>query len=130
MTNYENMRTEDLLMEKCHLEQQRGAVAEDNLYIVNELIQARFKAQKEAKQAEDINNHVINVEKTPCKWGSKDADMLQVGDWIVTEAYQKLGFYHKEVERITDLRETNCFMVANGKRIKKNSHRITFHGFK
>ena len=136
------MTLAQLLMEKCYIEQEIARKQADELRKQNstlnpEAVEVPENAQEAPEQAEEVNRREIIVYnkkgresaiKGQNRFGSREAKELTQGMWIVTDAYMRGYDYVKVVEKIQTVEETKCFMVINGKRIKKSTWQITYLG--
>lgn len=130
--NYENMSAAQLLAEKSHMEQvlsmkQAEAIRQANSTLNAEAVEAEeIVASKEIivynKKRPNVNIQGRN------RWGSREAEKLTVGTWIVVNSFMRGYEFIRVVEKVNTLSETKAFMIVNGKRVKKGTHRITYIG--
>ena len=55
---------------------------------------------------------------------SKDVEKIKIGDWVCVNAKYNGTKWLYTVEQVQEISETKAFILLNGRRMKKGTHRI------
>jgi len=127
MKNVKTMTDVELLMEKSHMEQ-LGFSGEVQLLEINEELAKRWANRKKQEEKLYTQRQKLKNDRIR-KMGSKLAESLKIGDTIIVSNTGRGRNQVVEVEKVVSISETDKFMVINGRRMKKGTHRGIFLGY-
>lgn len=149
-TQYENMSAAELLAEKSHMEQviamklaeetrTQNATLNPDAYdreendkqFQQELLEKAEKLTEELKTRREVivyNKRNDRHIKGANRFGHCLAEHLTLNHWVMIDSFMRGYDYIRVFEKVNTISETKAFMVINGKRVKKGTHRITYIG--